>query len=48
MILSIIPTILGEGIPLFPNKPIESNWKLIKTETFETGVVNLTYQRLIS
>jgi dihydrofolate reductase len=48
MILSIIPTILGEGIPLFPNKPIESNWKLIKTEAFETGVVNLTYQRLIS
>lgn len=48
MILSIIPTILGEGIPLFPNKPIESNWKLIKTEAFETGVVNLSYQRLIS
>jgi dihydrofolate reductase len=47
MIISIIPIILGEGIPLFPNKPIESSWKLIKTEAFETGVVNLTYQRLI-
>lgn len=45
MIISIIPTILGEGIPLFPNKPNESSWKLLKTEAFETGVVNLAYTK---
>lgn len=46
LILTIIPTILGEGIPLFPGNQIESNWQLKDTKSFETGVVNLTYQRL--
>jgi dihydrofolate reductase len=45
MIISIIPLILGEGIPLFPNKPEESSWVLAGTETFSTGVVSLTYNR---
>jgi len=45
MIITIIPKIIGEGIPLFADKPIESNWKLIETKSFDTGVVNLTYEK---
>lgn len=46
MILSIVPTILGEGIPLFPNNPKESSWKLANVEKFDTGLINLTYEKL--
>ncbi len=45
MILTIIPTIISEGIALFPAKPNETNWNLVNVEKFETGVVNLTYDR---
>lgn len=45
MILTIIPTIIGEGIPLFPNSNEDTNWELVNVEQFETGVVNLTYDR---
>ncbi len=45
MILTLIPTVLGEGIPLFPNKPKESSWTLSKVEQFNTGVVSLTYDK---
>jgi dihydrofolate reductase len=41
----MIPTIIGEGISLFPDAPKETNWKLEDVEKFETGVVNLTYER---
>ncbi len=45
MILSIIPTTIGEGIPLFPDISKETIWTLTNVERFETGVVNLTYDR---
>ena len=45
MILSIIPTILGKGVRLFPHEPKETKFDLIQAEPFETGVVNLTYRR---
>lgn len=45
MILTVIPTIIGEGIPLFPNINEDSNWELVNVEKFETGVVSLTYDR---
>jgi len=45
MILSIIPIILGDGIELFPNKPKETNWTLVNAEKFETGIVNLHYEK---
>lgn len=45
MILSIVPIILGNGIPLFPNNPNESIWSLLKFEHFDTGVVSLTYEK---
>lgn len=44
MILCIVPTILGSGIPLFPN-PQEQSFELTKSEKFETGAVNLTYRK---
>jgi dihydrofolate reductase len=45
MILSIIPLVLGSGIRLFAGKPKETAFSLATTETFETGVVSLTYRR---
>lgn len=45
MLLTITPVILGSGIPLFPNSPQETKFELIKTESFDTGFVNLTYKK---
>lgn len=45
MIIAIIPKIIGEGLPLFADKPKETNWKLIESKSFDTGVVNLTYEK---
>jgi dihydrofolate reductase len=45
MILTLIPTIIGEGISLFPDNPKETKWILSNVEKFETGVVNLTYDK---
>lgn len=46
MIITVIPKIIGEGLPLFAHKPKESNWKLIEAKSFDTGVVNLTYDKV--
>lgn len=43
MQIAIIPTILGEGLPLFPNKPKTSKWTLVENKSFSTGLVLLTY-----
>ena len=45
IILSIIPTVLGKGIPLFQNINQEANLKLIKTTEYR-GFVELTYKVL--
>jgi dihydrofolate reductase len=45
MILTLIPTIIGEGIPLFPEIGKDITWNLTNVEKFETGVVNLTYEK---
>lgn len=45
IILSIIPTVLGKGIPLFQNINQETNLKLIKTTEY-SGFVELTYKVL--
>lgn len=46
MILCMVPVILGEGIPLFPGKPPETKFKMVKSDTYPTGIVNLTYERI--
>lgn len=43
--LTLIPTILGEGIQLFPNKPKESTWQFIEAKPYETGAVSVIYRR---
>lgn len=45
MRLCIAPIILGQGIPLFPNKPKESLWTLTNTKAYDTGIVLSTYTR---
>ncbi len=45
MIISIIPLILGKGIRLFTGMPEETNFELVNTGSFETGVVNLNNKK---
>ncbi len=44
-IITYIPLVIGEGIPLFPGRHKESTWKLIGSQSFSTGAVSLTYER---
>jgi dihydrofolate reductase len=45
MTISIVPHIFGKGIRLFPDKTAETQFETIKTELFDTGIVNLVYRR---
>jgi dihydrofolate reductase len=44
LIISIHPTILGEGRPLFAGHTERRDCKLKDSQAFETGLVQLTYQ----
>jgi dihydrofolate reductase len=44
-IITIIPILLGEGIPLFKGRLNEKNLKLIDVKTFDPGLVQLYYKR---
>jgi dihydrofolate reductase len=43
--VSVIPVLLGEGIPLLPTKPSSERFKLklASSRAFETGIVSLAY-----
>lgn len=43
MIISYMPIVLGEGIPLFASATQLKSFRLLKSEIFGTGVVSLTY-----
>ncbi|MFE1744763.1 dihydrofolate reductase family protein [Coleofasciculus sp. H7-2] len=43
LILSIHPTILGEGIPLFDNRINPQSLNLTKCQTYRSGLVQLCY-----
>ncbi len=43
LILSIHPTILGEGIPLFDNGTTPQSLNLTKCQTYDSGLVQLSY-----
>jgi dihydrofolate reductase len=43
-IITIIPTFLGSGIPLFIENNIESQLKLLKMKSYDSGVVQLHYK----
>lgn len=45
MVLCVIPIILGSGIPLFPDKPKETNFSLIKSNSYKSGAV-LNYYKI--
>jgi dihydrofolate reductase len=43
MIIAIAPIILGEGIALFPERAVESQWTLKEHIAYSTGIICLTY-----
>ncbi len=43
IILSLVPVVLGEGIPLFPDKSIEVHFALNDHQVFSNGLVQLHY-----
>lgn len=45
-IISVIPIILGEGIPLFKSKIPGMNLKLVDCQTFDSGLVQLHYIKI--
>lgn len=45
MILSIVPKLIGSGIPLFPPIQTEQDFILTRTESFENGLVSLHYTK---
>lgn len=47
MIITCIPTLLGDGIPLFPKTKKESTWKLIKNQSYVNGITYTEYQKII-
>ena len=42
--LKLNPIILGDGIPLFGNSKTTANWTLIESESFDDGLLILTYE----
>lgn len=45
MIITIIPMMLGAGIPLFPNTTKESPWKLHNIHSYTNNVLQVEYHR---
>jgi dihydrofolate reductase len=43
--ISVIPVLLGNGIRLFKDRRTEQTLKFIKAKTFETGLIQLQYNR---
>lgn len=43
MIITTIPVILGNGIPLFPEQPKESKWELLDSMSYKNGGIQTTY-----
>lgn len=48
MIITVMPIIIGAGLPLFPNAPKETKFKLKRTTPFESGAVNLEYEKCLN
>jgi dihydrofolate reductase len=43
--LSIVPVLLGEGIPLFPSGFPQRDFKLLENKAYSQGLIVLTYER---
>ncbi|PXV61111.1 dihydrofolate reductase [Dysgonomonas alginatilytica] len=46
MIITYIPIILGDGIPLFPKMKKESQWQLLNSQSYNNGVLCIDYQKI--
>lgn len=44
--LTVIPCILGQGIPLFDGTGSKVNFRLTATRSYESGLVQMTYKRV--
>lgn len=44
LVLSLHPVLLGEGLPLFFSREMETPLKLLETKSFPSGLVQLTYE----
>jgi hypothetical protein len=45
-IVSVIPVLLGSGIPLFDGPARAENLRLLGSKTYESGIVQLRYLRV--
>jgi len=45
ILLSVIPIVLGSGIPLFPGRSKETKFELINSRSYSTGAVMLNYKK---
>jgi len=45
MILTMVPITLGQGIPLFAGENVENLFELQSTNSFDSGFVQMTYNR---
>ncbi len=43
LVISIHPVTLGDGIPLFPRGMPKTDWKLVTSTAFDSGLIQLTY-----
>jgi dihydrofolate reductase len=43
MLLRVVPVVIGDGLPLFPQITDDTLFTLLKVETFSTGTVQMTY-----
>lgn len=44
-----VPTLLGAGIPMFPQAAFaERRLRLVRTHTYQSGVVELRYERAVT
>jgi dihydrofolate reductase len=43
--LGVVPVLLGEGIPLFPNGFPQRNFSLVENKSYSKGLITLRYER---
>jgi dihydrofolate reductase len=43
--LGVVPTLLGEGIPLFPSGFPQRDFTLVENKTYSKGLITLIYER---
>ena len=45
MIITYIPKILGDGIPLLPKMKVEPKWKWLNSRSYDNGVLSISYTK---